>query len=53
MKTREDYIAEDFTATIPVAEYMANYRDAENLSDSAGNAPAITLIGHVLHSHSM
>ena len=29
MKTREDYIAEDFTATIPVAEYMANYRDAE------------------------
>ena len=29
MKAREDYIAEDFTAIIPVAEYMEHYRDAE------------------------
>ena len=29
MKTSKDYIAEDFTATIPVADYMAHYRDAE------------------------
>lgn len=29
METSKDYIAEDFTATISVAEYMANYRDAE------------------------
>ena len=29
MKTREDYITEDFTVTLPVAEYMTNYRNAE------------------------
>ena len=29
MKAREDYIAEDFTAIIPVAEYMEHYRDTE------------------------
>lgn len=29
MKAREDYIAEDFTAIIPVAEYMEYYRDTE------------------------
>lgn len=29
MKAGEDYIAEDFTITIPVAEYMEHYRDAE------------------------
>lgn len=29
MKAKEDYIAEDFTAVIPVAEYMEHYRDAE------------------------
>lgn len=29
MKTSKDYIAEDFTATIPVADYIAHYRDAE------------------------
>ena len=29
MKAGEDYIAEDFTTTIPVAEYMEHYRDAE------------------------
>ena len=53
MKTREDYIAEDFTATIPVAEYMANYRDAEKFIGFCRQCTAITLIGHVLHSHSM
>lgn len=29
METSKDYIAEDFTATIPVADYIAHYRDAE------------------------
>lgn len=29
METNKDYIAEDFTATIPVADYIAHYRDAE------------------------
>lgn len=29
METSKDYIAEDFTATITVAEYMTHYRDAE------------------------
>ena len=29
MEAGKDYIAEDFTVTIPVTDYMAHYRDAE------------------------